>query len=61
MNWFRITIDPRAGQRLLVQFGSGPNSVAKITQVDESTVTLDANHPLAGMSLIVDVNLTKIV
>ena len=32
-----------------------------VTAVDDSTVTLDANHPLAGKDLIFDIELIEIL
>jgi peptidylprolyl isomerase len=34
---------------------------ATITQISEDTVTLDANHPLAGQDLIFDIELLEII
>jgi len=55
------SIDPQVGKELQVRFSDGRDSIARVTQVNEARVTLDANHPLAGKSLIVDVHLVEIV
>ncbi len=54
-------MDPRPGERVPVKFANGRETTVTVTQVSESSVTLDANHPLAGKHLVVDVRLVDIV
>lgn len=49
------------GEQLLIQLGDGNQIPVTITQIDEETVTLDANHKLAGNDLIFTVTLVEIV
>jgi FKBP-type peptidyl-prolyl cis-trans isomerase 2 len=54
-------IDPKVGQRLqLVQPDERVIPVT-VTEVNDSHVTLDANHPLAGKDLQFDIELVEIV
>jgi FKBP-type peptidyl-prolyl cis-trans isomerase 2 len=39
------------GQKLSMEFANGETRVMLVTAVNESNVTLDGNHPLAGMEL----------
>ncbi|MCZ0861088.1 MAG: peptidylprolyl isomerase [Methanocorpusculum sp.] len=48
------------GEQLLIQLGDGNQIPVTITQIDEETVTLDANHKLAGKDLIFTVTLVEI-
>ena len=41
----------RVEQRLSIEFGGSGSRVMLVTAVDESSVTLDGNHPLAGLDL----------
>jgi FKBP-type peptidyl-prolyl cis-trans isomerase 2 len=41
--------------------GQGQNLQVAVTEIQELTVTLDANHPLAGKDLIFDLELVEIV
>jgi len=52
-----IEVEP--GQQLQVQHPSGQNIPVVVTNVAESKVTLDANHPLAGQDLTFDIELVK--
>ena len=57
---FPDTVTPTVGQRLQIrQQGSDP-IVVTITELKEETVTLDANHPLAGYTLFFDVELVSV-
>jgi FKBP-type peptidyl-prolyl cis-trans isomerase 2 len=40
-----------AGQKLSIEFKGGITRVMVVTAVDEDSVTLDGNHPLAGQEL----------
>jgi peptidylprolyl isomerase len=51
---------PQIGQQLQSQTESGSIIVVTITKVSETSVTVDANHPLAGKDLIFDIELLKI-
>lgn len=41
----------RVGQKLGIRFAGGQERVMLVAEVDESVVTLDGNHPLAGLDL----------
>lgn len=49
------------GEQLLIQLGDGNQIPVTITQIDAETVTLDANHKLAGKDLIFTVTLVEII
>lgn len=49
------------GIHLDIQASDGQTFKVKVVDVKEDTVTLDANHPLAGVTLIFDVELIEIV
>ncbi len=58
---FPEEINPEPGQQLQVQQPDGRAAVVVVSDVSESTVTLDANHPLAGQPLTFDIRLVDIV
>ena len=60
-NQFPSHISPVPGQVLQDHQEDGSIIDVKISQVTESTVTLDANHPLAGKDLIYDIELIEII
>jgi FKBP-type peptidyl-prolyl cis-trans isomerase 2 len=50
-----------AGMPLMMSDGSGQNFQVVIIDIKEDSVTLDANHPLAGKDLVFDLELVEIV
>ena len=53
-------IDPQVGQQLEVTQQDGQVFSVLVTDVSTDTVTLDANHPLAGRDLIFELRLVEI-
>lgn len=53
-------LEPEVGQRLQVTQPDGSTFVVQVTGIDDNSVTLDANHPLAGETLKFDIELTDI-
>lgn len=53
-------MDPEVGQQLNVRHESGESTTVMVTEVADDTVTLDANHPLAGEELTFDLELVAI-
>lgn len=58
---FPEEIKPEPGQQLQIQQPDGRAAIVTVSDVSESTVTLDANHPLAGRPLTFDIQLVDIV
>jgi FKBP-type peptidyl-prolyl cis-trans isomerase 2 len=54
-------VKPEVGQRLEYRQPDGQTVAVTVTNVSESTVTLDTNHPLAGKQLTFDLELVEIV
>ena len=52
---------PEVGMQVMLQAESGQQVPATITEVNEDTITLDANAPLAGKTLNFDIELVEIV
>jgi peptidylprolyl isomerase len=50
----------RVGQKLSIAFTGGTERVMQITGVSETEVTLDGNHPLAGLDLTFALRLDNI-
>ena len=53
-------LKPEVGQQLEVTQQDGHTFPVLITEVTDTTVTLDANHPLAGRELTFDLKLVEI-
>ena len=52
--------DVEVGDMLRVGFPDGSNAAVQVAALDEQSVTLDANHPLAGKDLIFELELVGI-
>ena len=53
-------INPEVGQQLEIHQQDGRAAAVVITEVTDESVSLDANHPLAGQDLIFDLELVEI-
>lgn len=58
---FPPDIEPVEGQQLQLRQQDGSVVNVLVAKVEEETVVLDANHPLAGKDLIFDLELVEIV
>jgi len=54
-------LEPEVGQRLNMSSDGGQTVVVTVIDFSESSVTLDANHPLAGEDLAFDIELVEII
>ena len=57
---FPEEMQPEVGQQLQVRQDGGQAISVVVTAVDDETVTLDANHPLAGQTLTFEIELVSI-
>jgi FKBP-type peptidyl-prolyl cis-trans isomerase 2 len=57
---FPPDMKPEVGQQLHLSDNQGNHFPVVVTEVRESSVVLDANHPLAGKDLIFDIELVQI-
>ncbi len=53
-------LNPEVGEQLELRQHDGRAILVKIAAVTDSSVTLDANHPLAGRNLVFDIELREI-
>ena len=53
-------MDPKVGQTLVATTPDGRQQQVLVAEVTEETITIDANHPLAGKDLIFDIELVEI-
>ena len=54
-------IEPDIGMELQIRTPEGTVTNVTITEMDDNSITLDANHPLAGKDLIFEIKLVEIV
>jgi peptidylprolyl isomerase len=54
-------LEPTVGERVPIPRPDGPPIDVTVTEVTESDVIMDANHPLAGEDLTFDIELIDIV
>ena len=54
-------VTPEIGQRLQIRQEDGNPVVVTITNKNDVVVTLDANHPLAGRTVVYDLELIEIL
>ncbi len=60
-NQFPENMQLEIGQQLQIRQDDGQPFLVSVTDVSESSVTLDANHPLAGKDLTFDIQLVEII
>ncbi len=60
-NQLPVDLIPEVGQQLQSRQPDGQIIVVTVIAVSESSVTVDANHPLAGKDLTFDIQLVEIV
>lgn len=53
-------INPQVGMQLMSQGPDGQQIPLVVTEVKETSITVDANHPLAGKDLIFEVSIVSI-
>jgi len=57
---FPENLEPKIDQQLQIRNQNGESSVATVVDISGTSVTLDANHPLAGQDLTFEIQLTEI-
>lgn len=57
---FSADLEPEVGQRLQMTQADRRIIMVTVTDISESSVTLDANHPLAGKDLTFEIRLVEI-
>jgi FKBP-type peptidyl-prolyl cis-trans isomerase 2 len=58
---FPSNLEPEVGKQFQVRQPDGQTRVVTVADVSESSVKLDANHPLAGKELTFELQLVEIV
>ena len=53
-------VDPQVGQQLQLRMQNGQTVPVVITDLGDETVTIDANHPLAGHKLVFEIELIDV-
>lgn len=55
-----LDTSPQVGQRLEITQADNKTVLVTVTDISETSITLDANHPLAGKELTFDIELVTI-
>ena len=50
-------LEVEVGQHLQLQHASGQTIPVRVTDIEQSKITLDANHPLAGQDLMFEIQM----
>lgn len=53
-------MEPEVGMQLQLQGQNGQAFPARVVEVEDDTITLDANHPLAGETLTFEIELVEV-
>ena len=53
-------LEPKVGEPLQIRSQDGRTAPAIITDVGEESIKIDANHPLAGLNLVFEIELVQI-
>jgi peptidylprolyl isomerase len=53
-------LDPKEDEQLVLEDQNGNKIFVIVTEVTDTTITLDSNHPLAGEDLIFEITLVSI-
>uniref|UniRef100_B3EN53 Peptidyl-prolyl cis-trans isomerase n=1 Tax=Chlorobium phaeobacteroides (strain BS1) TaxID=331678 RepID=B3EN53_CHLPB len=54
-------LEVSVGQQLQVSMANGQNAIVLVTDVSDASITIDANHPLAGQDLTFSIELVEIL
>jgi peptidylprolyl isomerase len=54
-------LEPDVGQILMIDLAQDKTVTVWVREISDSTITVDANHPLAGKDLLFDIELVGIV
>ena len=57
---FPEDVEPQLGQQLQLKQRDGSPVGATVTEVSETAITVDANHPLAGQTLTFEISLLEV-
>lgn len=55
-----LDFNPKQGDQLTLQREDGQQLMVTVTDINESEMTLDANHPLADHDLVFEINLVTV-
>lgn len=56
----KLDFNPKQGDQLTMQREDGQQLMVTVTDINETDITLDANHPLADKDLMFEINLVAV-